>query len=59
VVIFGTGYQNVNRTGPIITAPTSRGSSGGVYREQLLKRVGEDVGERILKALNLNVPVMH
>lgn len=59
VVVFGTAYQNVNRTGPIITAPTSRGSSGALYREQLLKRAGEDAGDRILKALNLNVPIMH
>jgi hypothetical protein len=59
VVTFGTGYQNVNRSGPIITGPTSRGSSGALYREQLLKRVGEDVADRILKALHLNVPIMH
>jgi hypothetical protein len=59
VVTFGTAYQNVNQTGPIITAPKSRGSSGPMYREQFLKRAGEDVAERILKALHLNVPVMH
>ena len=59
VVVFGTAYQNANRSGPIVTAPTSRGSSGALYREQLLKRAGEDAGDRILKALHLNVPVMH
>lgn len=59
VVTFGTGYQNGNRSGPIITGPTSRGSSGALYREQLLKRVGEDIADRILKVLNLNVPIMH
>jgi len=59
VVIFGTAYQNANRAGPIITRPNSRGSSGAMYREQLLKRAGEDAAERILKALNLNVPIMH
>jgi hypothetical protein len=59
VVVFGTAYQNANQSGPIITRPTSRGSSGPMYREQLLKRAGEDVAERILKALNLNVPVVH
>ena len=58
VVTFGTGYQNTNRAGPIVVAPRSRGSSGGLYREEFLKRVGEDVAERILKALNLNVPVI-
>ena len=60
VVTFGTAYQNVNQTGPIITGPRSRGSSGGMYREQFLKRAGEDVAQRILKALHLdNVPVVH
>ena len=59
VVTFGTAYQNVNQRGPIITAPRSRGSSGPMYREQFLKRAGEDVAERILKALNLNVPITH
>src|SRR5689334_3666757 len=34
VVTFGTSYQNVNQTGPIVTGPTSRGSSGPMYREQ-------------------------
>jgi hypothetical protein len=58
VVVFGTAYQNANRAGPIVVAPTSRGSSGALYREQLLKRAGEDVAERILKTLNLNVPVL-
>lgn len=58
VVTFGTGYQNANRAGPIIVQPRSRGSSGALYREEFLKRVGEDVAERILKAMNLNVPVI-
>lgn len=59
VVVFGTAYQNVNQTGPIITAPTSRGASGALYREELLKRAGEMAADRILKALNLNVPIIH
>ena len=60
VVTFGTAYQNVNQTGPIITGPRSRGSSGAMYREQFLKRAGEDVAQRILKALHLDsVPVVH
>ena len=59
VVVFGTAYQNVNRKGPIIVGPSSRGSSGGLYREQFLKRVGEDAGDRILKALHLSVPILH
>lgn len=59
VVTFGTAYQNMNRRGPIVVGPNSRGSSGALYREELLKRAGEDIAERILKVLNLNVPVMH
>lgn len=59
VVTFGTAYQNTNRAGPIVVGPKSRGSSGALYREQLLKRAGEDMAERILKALNLSVPVLH
>jgi hypothetical protein len=59
VVVFGTAYQNVNRRGPVVVGPNSRGSSGGLRREQLLKYVGEDAGDRILKALNLNVPILH
>jgi hypothetical protein len=59
VVTFGTAYQNTNRAGPIVVGPRSRGSSGALYREQLLKRAGEDMAERILKALNLSVPVLH
>jgi hypothetical protein len=59
VVIFGRSYLNVNRAGPITTGPTSRGSTSALYREQLIKRAGEDAGERILKALNLgNVPII-
>jgi hypothetical protein len=59
VVTFGTGYQNTNRAGPIVVGPKSRGSSGALYREQLLKRVGEDIANRILKVLNLDTPVLH
>jgi len=60
VVTFGTAYQNVNQAGPISTGPRTRGANGPMYREQFLKRAGEDVAQRILKALHLdNVPVVH
>lgn len=55
VVTSGRSYQNSNRRGPIIV-PGSRGSV--LYREELLQQAGEDAGSRILKALNLNAPVM-
>jgi hypothetical protein len=57
VATSGRSYLNVNRKGPIIVGPT-RGPTGALYREQLLKQAGEDAAERILKALNLNVPVL-
>lgn len=57
VVVFGRAYQNVNRKGPIVVGPTSRGSSGALYREQLLKFAGEDAANRILKAMSLDITV--
>jgi hypothetical protein len=57
VATSGRTYQNVNSKGPVaIGVPTVRGSTSGLYREALLKRAGEDAGERILKALHLSVP---
>jgi hypothetical protein len=58
VVTSGRTYLNVNRSGPIITSPTRRGPTSALYREQLLKQAGEDAAARILKALNLSVPVL-
>ena len=55
VVVFGRSYQNVNRRGPIVVGPTSRGSSGALYREQLLKFAGEQAADKILKAMKLDV----
>lgn len=53
-----TSYLNTNRKGPITTGP--RTSTGGaLYREDALKRSGADAADRILKALNLSVPVLH
>ena len=50
-------YQNARRAGPVILGPTGGGSTSMLYREQLLKRAGEDAAERILKSLHLNEPV--
>lgn len=57
VVLNGRSYLNVNRKGPLIVGPT-RGPTGALYREELIRRAGEDAGERILKALHLNIPVI-
>ena len=55
VLTSGRSYLNRNRTGPVIVGPSGRTSSV-LYREQLLKLAGEDAGDRILKALHLEVP---
>ncbi len=58
VVTSGRSYLNVNRKGPVIVGPTSRGPTGALYREELIRRAGEDAAERILKAMNLDIPVI-
>jgi hypothetical protein len=56
IVTSGRTYQNANRKGPVVLGPTGGGSTSGLYREALLKRAGEDAGDRILHALHLSVP---
>lgn len=54
-VTGGRAYMTGQRAGPIVVGrPTNR---GGMYREEMLRRMGEDAGERILKAMHLNAPV--
>lgn len=55
VVTTGRSYLTGNRKGPIVVGP--RGSTNGIYREELLRRAGEEAGSRILKALHLNVEI--
>lgn len=57
IVTQGHSYLNANRAGPIIAGPTSRGPNSELYREQLLRRAGEDAGNRILKALHLDIDI--
>jgi hypothetical protein len=57
VITSGTSYLNARRAGPVILGPPGGGSTSMLYREQLLKRAGEDAAERILKSLHLNDPV--
>ena len=57
IVTQGHSYLAANRAGPIIAGPTSRGPNSELYREQLLKRAGEDAGNRILKALHLDIDI--
>ncbi|HSK65207.1 MAG TPA: hypothetical protein VK893_15240 [Pyrinomonadaceae bacterium] len=58
VVTTGRTYLNVNRRGPLVVGPTRRGATGVMMREQLVRYAGEDAGERILKAMNLNTPAI-
>ena len=58
VAINGRSYLNANRRGPIIVGPTSRGPTGALYREEMIYRAGKDAGDRILKALHLDIPVI-
>jgi len=53
----GTAYLAGTRKGPIVVGPRTTRTTGALYREQLLKRAGEEIAGRILKVLNLNVPV--
>jgi hypothetical protein len=54
IVTQGHSYPNANRAGPLIVGPpTSRGSNS-IYYERMLQQAGEDAGNRILKALNLD-----
>ena len=55
-VTGGRAYMTGQRAGPIVVGPpTSR--RGSIYREETLRRMGEDAGERILKAMHLNAPL--
>jgi hypothetical protein len=57
IVTQGHSYLNANRAGPVVVGPTSRGPNSEYYREQILKRAGEDAGNRILKALHLDIDI--
>jgi len=57
IVTQGHSYLNANRAGPIIAGPTSRAPNSEYYREQIIRRAGEDAGNRILKALHLDVEI--
>lgn len=57
VVNSGRTFLRAMRKGPIVVGPGSTRRSGALYREELIRQAGEDAGERILKALNLDIPV--
>jgi hypothetical protein len=53
VVAHGRSYQNGNGTGPVTVG--RRGRTSEVFRQELLRKAGEDAASRILKALNLTI----
>lgn len=57
VVTNGRSYLRGQRAGPITVDPTGSRTSSGLYRQELLKRAGEDAGDRIIKALHLDVQI--
>jgi len=57
MVTNGRSYLRGRRAGPIVVDPTGGRGTSGLYREELLKRTGEEAGDRIIKALHLDVQV--
>ena len=57
VVTSGHSYLRGQRAGPITVDPNPRGTSSGLYRQELLKRAGEEAGDRIIKSLHLDARV--
>jgi len=58
VLTNGRSYLRGQRAGPITVDPNARRTSG-LYRQELLKRAGEDAGDRIVRALHLAVPIQN
>lgn len=55
-VTGGRSYMSGQRAGPVVVGPPT--NSNNVYiREEMLRRMGEDAGERIIKAMHLDVPL--
>ena len=56
IVTSGRSYMTGKRAGPVVVQPP-RTRDGVIYAEETLRRMGEEAGERILKAMHLNAPV--
>lgn len=55
-VTSGRSYMTGRRAGSVVIQPPNT-RNGTIYREELLRRMGEEVGERIIKAMHLSVPL--
>ena len=58
IVTNGRSYLTGRRAGGVVVDPAPRRTSG-LYRLELLKRAGEEAGDRIVRALHLDVQVPH
>ena len=56
ILTSARSYMTGQRAGPVVVQPP-RTRDGVYYVEETLRRMGEEAGERILKALHLNGPV--
>ena len=56
VVTSGNSYTKGTRAGPVVVG-SGRPSTSGLYTEKLVELAGEDAGNRILKALHLDVNI--
>ena len=56
IVTSGRSYMTGRRAGSVVIQPPNT-RDGAIYREETLRRMGEDAGDRILKAMHLNVPL--
>ena len=55
IAVNGRSYLTGQRAGPVVVGPPRGTTTGGLYVEQRLKQAGEDAGNRILKALHLDI----
>ena len=56
IVTSGRSYMTGRRAGSVVIQPPNT-RDGAIYREETLRRMGEYAGERILKAMHLNLPL--
>ena len=56
IVTSGNSYTKGIRSGPVVVG-TGRTSTSGLYLEKIIELAGEDAGNRILKALHLDVDI--
>ena len=54
IVTSGRSYMTGRRAGPVVIQPPNT-QDGVIYPEERLRRMGEEAGDRILKAMHLNV----